>query len=77
MKQQLEWTEIGLPELAAHLQSAAIVQAQALGNDTLYHCQHADRETIAIARADGGLIIGLRTFPSESERRKTRQRPAL
>ena len=76
MKHQLEWTKIGLQELAAHLQSAAIVQAQAIGDDTLYHCLHADRETIAIAQADGGLIVGLRAFPSESERRKRRLRPA-
>lgn len=75
MKHALGWKVITRIELAEHLRSSGILRSQALGESSIYHCEHTDNESIAIALPDGsGLVITKSSlFSPATERRKTRR----
>lgn len=74
MRRRLGWRHVSREALAAHLGRVDIVAAEALGDTSIYRCQGADGESIAISLGNGqgdGLIIEVSLeIPAALERRR-------
>jgi hypothetical protein len=72
VKRRLGWRQVSRSELAEHLKSVQVTASEAVGEASLYRCQNAQGDSIAIALpGDSGLIISVRLeIPPVLERRR-------
>jgi hypothetical protein len=52
-----DWSSITREALAEHLRTGKINATQALPGATLYHCQHASQDSLAVALEAGACLL--------------------
>lgn len=72
-----DWHTITRSALAEHLRTGRINNTQALPGANLYHCQHEERDSLAIALESGACLLIEIPLPANPgrERRKKKLSP--
>jgi hypothetical protein len=74
VKRHLVWRQVSRDELAAHLQTNAVLASEANGEATLYRCEDSNGETVAIALpGEHGVIIEIQLEVSPALERRRRK----